>query len=67
MAANLQMLAADVIYLTSRIFNAINKESTDLPMTSAGYKKVELGLKCAREIDRLAQAQRLYMPRDSEA
>ena len=70
MAANLQMLSADLFQHMSRLCNALQKENPDSPSASPGFKnyerKLETMLKVARQIDRFAQVERLY-PGDSEA
>jgi hypothetical protein len=62
LAANLQMMCADLIAHATQVNQALTKESPEGAVTSSGYrayeKKSDLLLKLARQIDRFAHLQR---------
>ena len=59
MAANIEMLSADLVVCATRVFQSMASEDPATPITSAAYqafeRKAELSLKFTRQIDRFAQ------------
>ena len=71
LAANLEMLNADLIAAAAQVNQALAKESPDGAVTSSGFrayeKKTDLMLKLTRQIDRLASIQLQQLASAEEA
>jgi hypothetical protein len=71
LAANLQMLNADLFAIAAQVNQALAKESPEGAITTSGFrayeKKTDMLLKLARQIDRLSSLRVQSLVADAEA